>query len=101
MKRIDKLIPKIAAMDNLYLAFWKARKGKDGKNEVISWRKNLDNNLLRLQEQISSGLLEVGDYHYFTIYDPKERIICAVSFPERVLHHALMNGCHEVFETFF
>ncbi|MGZ2368703.1 RNA-directed DNA polymerase [Ancylomarina sp. YFZ004] len=32
------------------------------------------------------------------MYNPKERLICAASFPERVLHHALMNICHSVFE---
>ncbi|RKX33869.1 MAG: hypothetical protein DRP64_20570, partial [Verrucomicrobia bacterium] len=35
----------------------------------------------------------VGHYTRFTIYDPKEREICAAAFPERVLHHALMNVC--------
>jgi len=42
----------------------------------------------------------VGNYHYFTIYDPKERTICAASFAERVLHHAIMNICHPVFERY-
>lgn len=32
MKRIGGLIEKIADMDNLYLAFWKARKGKNGQD---------------------------------------------------------------------
>lgn len=27
-------------------------------------------------------------------------MICAASFPERVLHHAIMNVCHPVFESF-
>ncbi|MDY0281861.1 MAG: RNA-directed DNA polymerase [Salinivirgaceae bacterium] len=44
--------------------------------------------------------LTVGNYQYFTIYDPKKRLICAASFPERVLHHAIMNVCHPVFEKF-
>ena len=29
----------------------------------------------------------VGNYRRFTIYEPKEREICAASFGERVLHH--------------
>jgi retron-type reverse transcriptase len=44
--------------------------------------------------------VEVGNYHYFTIHDPKERTICAATFTERVLHHAIMNICHPVFEKF-
>jgi hypothetical protein len=34
------------------------------------------------------------------IKDPKERKICAASFRERVLHHAIMNICHESFENY-
>ena len=34
------------------------------------------------------------------MYDPKERLICAASFRERVLHHALMNVCEPIFEKF-
>jgi hypothetical protein len=45
-----------------------------------------------------SGSVDVGDYHTFTIHDPKERTICAASFRERVLHHALMNVCEPVLE---
>ena len=40
----------------------------------------------------------MGDYHQFTIFDPKERLITAPCFRERVLHHAIMNVCEPVFE---
>jgi hypothetical protein len=100
MKRAGNLIPEIAQPDNLRLAFWKAAKGKDGNPEVEGYRKRLDWNLEILRNQILAGKVEVGHYHYFKIFDPKERMICAASFPERVLHHALMNICHPVFEDF-
>ena len=100
MKRTGNLVEKIADIDNLRLAFWKARKGKEEKQDVMKFRHHLDKNLLELRQQILSGKVDVGHYHYFTIYDPKERVICAASFPERVLHHALMNICHPCFERF-
>lgn len=98
MKRTGNLFYKIGLLDNLYLAFYKAKKGKQAKQEVIVYTKNLDKNLLVLQQQIISNTIEVGQYHFFKIYDPKERQICAASFKERVLHHAIMNICHPVFE---
>ena len=58
----------------------------------------MDENLILLRDQILSGKVDVGHYHYFTIHDPKERVICAASFPERVLHHAIMNICHPYFD---
>ena len=100
MKRENNLIEQIADPDNLRLAFWKARKAKDGKMEVAEYRKNLDKNLLLLRDNLLTGNVDVGNYYYFTIYDPKERKICAAAFHERVLHHAIMNVCHANFEKF-
>ena len=48
MKRENNLISLIADPDNLRLAFWKARKAKEGKMEVAEFRKSLDKNLLTL-----------------------------------------------------
>jgi len=100
MKRAGNLIGAIASPDNLRLAFWKAAKGKRYKAEVISYSAHLDKELMHLRSQLLNGKVSTGNYHYFTIYDPKERIICAASFPERVLHHALMNVCHDAFDLF-
>lgn len=99
MKRVGNLIPRIAEYENLQLAHYKAKKGKETKPEIWAFSKNLDANLKQLQAQIWSGQVEVGNYHYFTIYDPKERRICAAAYPERVLHHAIMNVCAPYFEA--
>lgn len=100
MKRAGNLINSIAEPENLRLAFYKAHKGKSHKQEVKEFTEQLDKNLLRLRNHILSGQADVGNYHYFTVYDPKKRMICAASFPERVLHHALMTICNPVFERF-
>ena len=98
MKRAGNLLEQVADPDNLRLAFWKARKGKNLSKQVQNYRDNLEPNLLILREQILTGKVTVGDYHYFQIYDPKQRQICAAPFREQVLHHALMNICHDHFE---
>ncbi|MEQ1747467.1 MAG: RNA-directed DNA polymerase [Saprospiraceae bacterium] len=97
-KKANHLFESVAEMDNLRLAFWKARKGKSYARSVEHYRSELENNLARLREQILCGQVEVGNYHLFKIFDPKERQICAPAFSEQVLHHALMNVCHEYFE---
>lgn len=98
MKRAGQLMGRIADPDNLRLAFWKARKGKTYATGVAHYRVNLDENLSRLREQLLSGEVDVGKYHYFKIYEPKERKICAAAFDEQVLHHALMQVCDPCFE---
>ena len=98
MKRTGYLIELAAEPENLRLAFHKAQRGKQGKEEVMLYRERLDANLAELRQQMLCGNVHVGDYKTFRIYDPKERTVCAAAFPERVLHHALMNVCDPVFE---
>lgn len=98
MKRAGNLFSAIADSDNLRLAFWKARKGKNHSRQVLQYRSDLEKNLNALREEILGGTVEVGQYTFFKIFDPKERNICAAAFREQVLHHALMNVCHPYFE---
>ena len=91
-------MPKIVDYDNLLLAFWKASKGKRYATQVLQYQEALEENLRLLGHQISKGCIEVGDYRYFMVYEPKPRNICAAAFREQVLHHALLNVCHDSFE---
>lgn len=98
MKRANNLLLQAADPDNLRLAAWKAAKGKRHSEEVMAWSAGIDEHLSVLREQICSGRVTVGNYRYFKVFEPKERQICASAFDEQVLHHALMNVCHEYFE---
>ena len=98
MKRAGYLLGDIADLNNLIAAFYKAARGKKTSPAIAVYRKNLWTNLQQLRSQILSGEIDVGKYCYFKIYDPKERMICAATFDERVLHHAIMNVCHPFFE---
>lgn len=100
MKRVGNFFNKIAEMDNLQLAFFKAQKGKSWKKDVIHFRENLSNNLLSLSDNILSGNITVGNYKRFFVFEPKKREICTVPFWERVLHHAIMILCEHRFEAF-
>ena len=100
MKRAGNLYLKIAEIDNLELAFWKAQRGKSGKKEVMLFREKLQENLLAIREEFLCGAVTLGNYHYFTVYDPKERIICAADFRERVIQHAVVNICEPYFEKY-
>lgn len=98
MKRTGNLICQIADTDNLLLAFHKAIRGKRKNGEARAFQAHLEENVAYMREAILSGNVAVGKYEYFYIEDPKLRLICAASFRERVLHHAIMNVCHPCFE---
>lgn len=100
MKRAGNLYNDIYELKNLYLAYYKASKGKKSKPDIISFSHNLSSNIVAIQEQFLTKDVRFGDYHYFMIKDPKSRLICAASFPERVIHHAVMNVTEPYFESF-
>nr|VFK36394.1 MAG: Retron-type reverse transcriptase [Candidatus Kentron sp. SD]VFK38630.1 MAG: Retron-type reverse transcriptase [Candidatus Kentron sp. SD] len=91
MKRIGGLWEKVTAFDNLYLAWRKARAGKAARPTVTRFELDLERNLLALQTALRTRTYRPGEYYLFEIYDRKPRVIAAAPFPDRVVHHALMN----------
>lgn len=93
-------MPLIAHFDNLNEAFLRAARGKQERAEVCRFREHLTEYLNRLSDELLAGTFRWGDYHRFTIYDPKKRTICAAPFRDRVAMHAMMRICHPVFEDY-
>lgn len=91
MKRLNHLWPPIITFDNLLLAYYKARRGKQRKSSVADFTLNLESELLTLQQQLTDGNYQPGEYRLFTIYERKPRTIAAAPFRDRVVHHALLN----------
>ncbi len=98
MKRVGHLMEQIASIDNLYLAFQKASRGKHDKKEVLLFGQHFDAEIARLHTELLDGTIAIGQYRYFTIHDPKERIISAAPFRDRVLQHAIINVCMPYFD---
>ncbi|AMV24237.1 Reverse transcriptase (RNA-dependent DNA polymerase) [Gemmata sp. SH-PL17] len=98
MKRVTLGLDAVAAWDNLRLAALKALCGKRARPDARRFMNRLDAHLHELRTQILAGTVAVGRSHQFTIHDPKERLITAPCFGERVLHHAIMNVCEPVFD---
>ncbi len=101
MKRFKQLYPKICAFDNLIIAARKARKGKQFHINVASFEFQLEKNLLQLHEELRAKSYLPGPYRSFMISDPKERMISAAPYRDRVVHHALMNITAPLFERTF
>ncbi|MBO5591565.1 MAG: RNA-directed DNA polymerase [Prevotella sp.] len=91
---------RIADRENLNEAFLRAAKAKRGRKAVVEFRRKVDDNLHVIRQQLLDGTFRFGRYQFFTIHDPKKRSICAASFPERVVFHAIMRICHPVFDNY-
>jgi hypothetical protein len=100
MKRANGLYEQIHTHENLCLAFWKAAKGKQDRQAVIAYRSDFDSRIRQLQGELLRHEPQIGRYRFFSVHDPKRRRICAAAFPERVLHHAIMNICEPLLEAY-
>jgi RNA-directed DNA polymerase len=93
MKRHGHLWAEVVTEANVHRAFARAAAGKRDRAEVRRVTSSLDVTLRRIACDLAAGVFPFGHYRRFTIYEPKERVIHAARFEERVAHHALMNVC--------
>lgn len=98
MRRTGDLWHRILERENLRLAVVRALQGKRDRQDAREFAAQLDTRLATMAAQLRAGTFPVGRYHQFVVHDPKERIITAPRFVERVLHHAMINVCEGVFE---
>lgn len=78
-------LEEIFTFENLYQAYKQCRKSKQHKGEVIRFETNLSTNISNLVKEIASKKYKLGKYKEFLIYEPKERIIEALPFKDRVV----------------
>lgn len=87
--------------ENLYLAWRKAARGKRGRSVAAAFEFRLEDNLFRLQRELADESYRPGEYVNFIIHEPKQRLISAAPFRDRVVHHALCNLLEPAFERSF
>lgn len=75
----------IFTFENLYDTYKDCRKSKQHKGEVIRFETNLSSNISNLVHEINTKRYKLGNYKKFMIYEPKERLIEALPFRDRVV----------------
>lgn len=91
MKTYNKLYEKTYSIENLRLAFKKARKRKSKKDYIINFESNLNKNLRQLHSELKNKIYQPTKLKKFVVRDPKTRTIHASIFRDRVVHHAIIN----------
>lgn len=91
MKSFTGLYPQICSLDNLYRAAGKARKRKTRKGYVEDFELRRERIIEQLRQDLATESYQPSGYREFRIYDPRERLISAAPYRDRVLHHALCN----------
>lgn len=101
MKRKGNLYPLIYDLDNIRLAEAKARKGKGHQPGVKLFDMDPEANLLAIQEQLQQHTYRTAEYYRFTIFEPKPREISRLPYPDRIVHHSIMNVLEDIFTATF
>lgn len=86
---------------NVQKAYNKARKCKRHRKDVLIFTKDKEENLDKVREDILNIAYEPSEYHYFKVYEPKERQIMALPFYDRVVQHAINNVLEPIFDKRF
>ena len=101
MKTRNNLYSQIISLENLILAWKKARKGKTKKNYVIEFEEELFYNLMALHYELKYNLYMPKPLVTFILRDPKTRKISKSHFRDRIIHHALCNTIEPIFDKIF
>ncbi|MCX6112555.1 MAG: reverse transcriptase/maturase family protein, partial [Proteobacteria bacterium] len=100
MQRVGTLKEKFLTFENLYTAYKKAyRSTKNYTSHKFTF--HVEKELLLLQKDLTEENYVPGEYYYFTIHEPKERVISIAQFRDRVVHHALVNILEPIYEKQF
>lgn len=91
----------MADYGNVQKAYNKARKCKRYRKDVLMFTTDKEENLEKVRNAILNLDYEPSEYRYFKVYEPKERLIMALPFYDRVIQHAINNVLEPIFNKRF
>jgi hypothetical protein len=98
-KKFRNLIGLITADKNMHHAFRMTSLGKRLTPGFLEFKEFSALNLTDLAAAMRDGSYRPGTPHEFRIFDPKERLISALPFEDRIAQHALCAVIGPIFET--
>lgn len=101
MKTDKGLHEKMYSFENANTSFEKAARCKRFKPEVLAFSMDKEDNLLDICEDIKNLTYTQGQYRIFKVREPKERLIMALPFQDRVTQHMIVSQIAPSFERGF
>ncbi len=95
------LFERICTLENLIAAGKAALRGKRMRPPGAFFLAEFEKEIFALHEELWAGTYRHGGYTYFTIHEPKERLVAAAPFRDRVVHHAIVRVIEPIFEQRF
>lgn len=102
LKRHGNLFEKITDIDNIYRAYYNARRGKGWQRAVVKFNEDIDNNLIGIRDSLINKTFTTSTYKTKLIHEPKKREVYILPFaPDRIVQHAIMNVIEPIWERLF
>lgn len=92
----------VICFSNMLNAYAKTQKGKSKfKYDAMKFKENEMSNLLNLQSSLIYGTYEHSGYTTFMVYEPKERLIYAPKYTDKIIQHMINNILRNYYEPKF
>ena len=103
--RTSRLLPykltREQLLADLYKAYRMARKGKRNTHSQLQFEFFLEDELVKLRDELWTRTYAPSPCICFVIRDPKLREIFAASFRDRIVHHLYFNYVNPMFDSLF
>ncbi len=83
---------KVTDFDNLYRAYRKTKSGKGYRNSSAKFEVQALSGIHELKRQLETKQYTVAKYNSFYVYEPKQRLIEAAAFKDKVVQHSLCDN---------
>lgn len=88
-------------LQDLYQAFYSARRNKSRRSYVRKWERNLKENMEKLCDDLYQRTYKPLPSKCFIVDYPKKREIFAAQFRDRIVHHLYFNYTNQLYERTF
>ena len=88
-------------LHDVFQSYYEARKNKRNTLNQLDFEFNLEENIIKLYNELITDTYEVGRSIYFIQNYPVKREIFAGDFRDRVVHHLIYNYISPIFEKDF
>ena len=83
---------KVIDFNNLYKAFKQAKSGKGYRRSSAKFEIMALDGIHRLKSELESKEYRVSNYNQFYVYEPKQRLIAAAAFKDKIVQHSLCDN---------
>ena len=93
---------KVTSFENLYKAYRRAKRGKGYRQSSAKFNSMALDGINRLKILLETKQYTIGEYTEFKVYEPKERLIKAGKFQDKIVQHSLCDNvlCPKLADVF-